>query len=76
MNRLLQGDVGSGKTVVALLASLSVIDNGFQVAFMVPTEILLGQHERTLNTMFPNLKYAVLSSSSENKNEIFKTNIK
>ncbi len=44
MNRLLQGDVGSGKTIVALLAAMQVIDEGFQVAFLVPTEILARQH--------------------------------
>jgi ATP-dependent DNA helicase RecG len=44
MNRLLQGDVGAGKTVVALLASVVAMENGLQVAFMVPTEILAEQH--------------------------------
>ncbi len=48
MNRLLQGDVGSGKTVIALYAMLAVVANGFQAAFMAPTEILAEQHYRTL----------------------------
>jgi ATP-dependent DNA helicase RecG len=46
MNRLLQGDVGCGKTVVALLAALLVVENGLQAAFMAPTEILAEQHHR------------------------------
>jgi ATP-dependent DNA helicase RecG len=48
MQRLLQGDVGAGKTIVALLASIVAMENGYQVAFMAPTEILAEQHYRTL----------------------------
>ncbi len=44
MNRLIQGDVGSGKTIVALTAILTAVDNKTQTAFMVPTEILAEQH--------------------------------
>lgn len=52
MNRLLQGDVGSGKTVVAVAAMLHAVDNGLQAVFMAPTEILAEQHFRNLLTYF------------------------
>jgi ATP-dependent DNA helicase RecG len=51
MNRMLQGDVGSGKTVVALFAMLAVVDAGRQAAIMAPTELLAEQHARTLATL-------------------------
>jgi ATP-dependent DNA helicase RecG len=51
MNRLLQGDVGSGKTVVALMSMLIAIDNGFQTCIMAPTEILANQHYQTIKSL-------------------------
>jgi ATP-dependent DNA helicase RecG len=51
MHRLLQGDVGSGKTIVALFAALLAMENGYQAAIMVPTELLAEQHARTLTRL-------------------------
>jgi ATP-dependent DNA helicase RecG len=51
MHRLLQGDVGSGKTIVALFASLLAIENGYQAALMAPTELLAEQHARTIKQL-------------------------
>jgi ATP-dependent DNA helicase RecG len=51
MNRLLQGDVGSGKTLVALMSMLIALDNGFQACLMAPTEILAAQHYKTISSI-------------------------
>jgi ATP-dependent DNA helicase RecG len=60
MARLLQGDVGSGKTVVAALAMLMVVDSGHQVALMAPTEVLAEQHARTLSELLSPAGHSVL----------------
>jgi ATP-dependent DNA helicase RecG len=59
MNRLLQGDVGAGKTIVALLAALVAMENGLQVAFMAPTEILAEQHFLSLRTLLEKSRFRV-----------------
>lgn len=66
MNRLLQGDVGSGKTVVALYAAMRAVSNGFQVAFMAPTEILVEQHARTIAGMTQgmDIRFALLKGDT------------
>ncbi len=69
MNRLLQGDVGSGKTIVAALAALIAIDNGFQACIMAPTEILAGQHYQTISELLGemNIKIDLLTGSVKTK---------
>lgn len=59
MNRLLQGDVGSGKTLVALMAMLIAIDNGFQACIMAPTEILAEQHLQTIREFLQGMDVSV-----------------
>ena len=59
MNRLLQGDVGSGKTIVALLSMLIALDNGFQACLMAPTEILSVQHYNGLSELCKNLNTSI-----------------
>ena len=63
MNRLLQGDVGSGKTVVAGLAMYAAVTAGKQAALMVPTEILAEQHLQSLTSLFSNLRILLLTGS-------------
>jgi len=67
MNRLLQGDVGSGKTLVALFAMLIAMDNGYQTALMVPTEILAEQHYINISRLLKGLdvKISLLTGSSK-----------
>jgi ATP-dependent DNA helicase RecG len=67
MNRLLQGDVGSGKTLVALMTMLLAIDNGFQAGIMAPTEILANQHYETISAFLSgmNLNIGLLTGSSK-----------
>jgi ATP-dependent DNA helicase RecG len=59
MNRLLQGDVGAGKTIVALLAALVAMENGLQVAFMAPTEILAEQHFMNISRLLQPSRFRV-----------------
>jgi len=59
MNRLLQGDVGAGKTVVALLAAIVAMENGLQVAFMAPTEILADQHYLTIRRLLDRSRFRI-----------------
>ncbi|CAN5627008.1 ATP-dependent DNA helicase RecG [soil metagenome] len=67
MNRLLQGDVGSGKTVVALLSMLMVLDNGFQASLMAPTEILATQHYHSIAELLQEMdvKVGLLTGSTK-----------
>ncbi len=70
MNRLLQGDVGSGKTIVSFLAIYGMINSGFQCALMAPTEILAEQHYKNFKNLFPNVNVELLTGSiSKNKKQ-------
>ena len=78
MRRLIQGDVGSGKTAVAMLALVKTVENGFQGAFMAPTEILATQHYEKFSRQLSNfgIRVALLSSkvtsSLKNRREIYR----
>jgi ATP-dependent DNA helicase RecG len=67
MNRLVQGDVGSGKTIVAFCAALAALDSGYQVAFMAPTELLAEQHFRTLSPLAEKLEISIALLTGEVK---------
>ncbi len=69
MNRLLQGDVGSGKTIVSLLCMLLALDNGFQAAIMAPTEILATQHYNSIKELLKDMdvEVALLTGSTKTK---------
>ena len=67
MNRLVQGDVGSGKTMVAAYGMYIAVQNGYQAALMAPTEILAGQHFKTFKNLFPDLNVELLTSSTTAK---------
>lgn len=71
MNRLLQGDVGSGKTIVSLLAMLKAVENGYQAVLMVPTEILAEQHTKTVKSLLRgiDIKVVLLKSALSPKSK-------
>ncbi len=75
VERLIQGDVGSGKTIIAFLSAFGVITANKQVLMMAPTEILAQQHYRNFKKMFPEVKSVILTSKNK-KREILKKQIK
>ena len=70
MNRLLQGEVGSGKTIVALRAMLTVVDNGGQAALLAPTEVLAAQHLRTIQKLLGPLSQGGMLGGSETATQV------
>ena len=76
MNRLLQGDVGSGKTIVAIFAILTTLESGYQVALMAPTEVLAEQHYNKIvlyfNQLFLSVELLTGSTKKSKRNEIYR----
>ena len=70
MHRLLQGEVGSGKTIVALRAMLAVVDSGGQAALLAPTEVLAAQHQRTIQKLLGDLGQGGMLGGSEKATQI------
>jgi ATP-dependent DNA helicase RecG len=68
--RLIQGDVGSGKTLVSLIASYAIITAGEQVAFMAPTELLANQHYQVFQTYLKDVKIALLTGKTKHKDDM------
>ena len=78
MNRLLQGDVGSGKTIVALISILIAVSNGYQAVFMVPTEILANQHFNTISDFLKKFNFKIellIGGTSKKDKNLIKQNI-
>ena len=70
MHRLLQGEVGSGKTIIALRAMLAVVDSGGQAALLAPTEVLAAQHVRTFEKLLGPLAYGAMLGGPENATQV------
>jgi ATP-dependent DNA helicase RecG len=70
MHRLLQGEVGSGKTIVALRAMLAVVDSGGQAALLAPTEVLAAQHLRTIEKLLGDLAQGGMLGSDDKSTQI------
>lgn len=75
MNRLLQGDVGSGKTVIALIAAMETAESGYQGVFMAPTEILANQHYQTFKKLFSDFGHPIGLMTAKSKLAFYGDNL-